>query len=576
MKWTFRPAAENSLVESLAQSLGIRPLTATLLTNRNIDSYEKAKAYFVDSKTTLHDPFLMKDMEKAVNQLETAVTDHKPIMVYGDYDVDGVCSVALLTDFLRQHFKSEITPYIPNRHTEGYGISKQGIDLAHKKGIGLIIALDCGITATEQVEYAKSMGIDFIICDHHLPKEQLPNALAILNPKKEDCHYPSKELCGCAIGFKLLQGLCLKRQINLEQHLLGYLDLVAVATCSDIVPLTGENRALVNRGLNRLNTNPRLGLKTLMGSKDETRIFHVDDVVFKLGPKINSVGRMSNALEAVELLSTQDPKLSERLYLKIRGYNQARKDILEEVMTEAKNQMSLQEASNFSNVLFSPNWHKGVIGIVAARCIEESYKPTIILTESEGKVTGSARSIEGVNIHQALQECAEHLEKFGGHKQAAGMTIEKGKLSAFQKAFDQAIGKQINNGLLELPIHIDCEVRLDQLTQSFLNIIERMRPFGPWNPEPMFVCHNLVNHGASRLVGKEKKHLKLNVRELETSTVMDGIGFGLGQHWELIKSGKPFSLCFHLKRNSFRGHTALELEVKDIRPFSPKEKALIL
>ncbi len=569
-RWTIHQA-ESDHVANLQRELKINPILCKLLVNRGIHNYNDAKLFFRPQLEHLHDPFLMQDMRKAVERIERALRDEEHILVYGDYDVDGTTSVALMYSFLGE-FYNRIDYYVPHRYREGYGISKQGIDYAHEKGYKLIIALDCGIKSVDKVKYANERGIDFIICDHHLPGEELPAAHAILDPKRSDCNYPYKELSGCGIGFKLIQAFAQNNHVPLE-IVEKYLDLVAVSIASDIVPITGENRVLAYYGMKRVNENPRKGLKSLIQFSGLKKELTVSDVVFMLGPRINAAGRMDDARNAVKLLISETHELAEAnaefLNQKNTERKQVDKDITEEALAMIQNNPGLQKKK--ITVLSQPHWHKGVIGIVASRLIETYYRPTIVFTESNGIMTGSARSVKGFNIHDAIKECSELLEQFGGHMFAAGLSLKKENFEAFQKRFEEVVNTTIAEESLTPEVNIDAELNFTDINEKFFSIISQFAPFGPGNMKPVFISRAVRDRGYSRVVGED--HLKLELTQDE-GRCCKGIAFGMGALAEKIfHSGteKRFDICYTLEDNEWQGIRKIELNVRDIKIPESKE-----
>ncbi|MBL0137590.1 MAG: single-stranded-DNA-specific exonuclease RecJ [Bacteroidetes bacterium] len=563
-RWALKPQGENSLVLSLAKQLNISSTLANLLVQRGITSFEEAKTFFRPKMTDLHDPFLMKDMEKAIDRIEKALASNEKILVYGDYDVDGTTAVALVYSFFKT-FYNDLDYYLPDRHKEGYGISFAGIDYAKENGFSLIIALDCGIKANDKVNYAKERGIDFVICDHHRPGEFLPDASAVLDPKREDDEYPFKELSGCGIGFKLIQAYAQRHHIPFEQ-LEVYLDLVAVSTAADIVPIVGENRVLVYHGLQWLNKNPRPGIKAILELAQVKRELTVNDIVFIIGPRINAAGRIQDARQAVDLLISAnaaqalfegkniDEKNSERRSLDLNITEQALRIIQEDSFF----------AKRKSTVLFHPEWNKGVIGIVASRLTEKYYRPTIILTESNGLATGSARSVKDFDIYNAIESCSDLLEQFGGHMYAAGLTLKLENLEKFSERFEEIVSATIDEKSLTQEIEIDSVLKLNEISSSFFSVLKQFAPFGPGNMSPVFRTENVRDTGLSRIVGNN--HLKLNLAEDETTRFgLDGIAFQMGQYYPFISRRIPFDICYTLEENTFNGKTNIQMNVKDIR-----------
>lgn len=567
-KWSFKsvPATDGEweAVGKLEAELGIARSLALMLWQRGIHTFEEARHFFRPDLSDLHDPFLMKDMDTAVGRLTRAVDSGEKILVYGDYDVDGTTAVAMVYDFIRK-IHPAVLYYNPDRYTEGYGISKKGIDYAVSEGVTLIISLDCGIKAADKVEYAAQHGIDFIICDHHEPGDDLPRAVAVLDPKREDCPYPYKELTGNGVGFKLLSAYCQRREIPfgvLEE----YLDLAMVSIASDIVPITGENRILAFYGLQKLNTNPRTSLKALMSVAGVQGEMSIESVVFTIGPRINAAGRIRHARAAVELLLSDNREDALALAYEIQTHNTERKGLDARITEEAvklirEDSWLLHEAR--STVLYNENWHKGVIGIVASRCIEQFYRPTVIFTRSgEGLAAGSARSVAGFDLYSAIEACAHHLVQFGGHMHAAGMTIELERIHDFRQAFDEAVKARITEEQRTPVIHIDLEVGLDELTPKFHRIMKQMAPFGPGNMQPVFVSHGLRPASEPRVL--KEKHLKMDVQQ--GGATFPAIGFGLAEpFYEEIREGKPFSMAFSLEENTFRDRTTLQLFIRDIK-----------
>ncbi len=563
-RWTVLKQSSAEQAEALSKELNINPILSNLLIQRGITTFEAARSFFRPSIEDLHDPFLMKDMDKAVTRIEQAIERNEKILVYGDYDVDGTTAVALIYSFLK-NFYHNLDYYLPDRYKEGYGISTAGIDYAIANNFSLIIALDCGIKSIDKVEYANEHGIDFIICDHHRPGEALPAAVAVLDPKRDDCQYPFKELSGCGIGFKLAQAYAQKHDIPFEK-IQPLLDLVAISTAADIVPITGENRILVYYGLQWLNKNPRPGIKAILELAQIKRDLNVTDVVFVIGPRINAAGRIQDARQAVDLLISANSANALIESKNLNVTNQERKD-LDLKITEHALQM-IQEDARFSSrkttVLFHPEWSKGVIGIVASRLTERYYRPTIILTESNGKATGSARSIKDFDIYNAIESCSDLLDQFGGHMYAAGLTLSLDNLDRFIEKFEQIVSSTIDERLLIQEVEIDAAIRLKDITPSFYNVMKQFAPFGPGNMSPVFKTENVRDTGTSRVVGNN--HLKLNIAENETARFgMDGIAFGLGHYLPFIKRRIPFDICYTIEENSFNGKTILQLHVKDIK-----------
>ncbi|MEJ6774414.1 MAG: single-stranded-DNA-specific exonuclease RecJ [Flavobacteriia bacterium] len=561
MEWYTPPSAPEDTVEHLSEALGVSPVIAQLLAQRGITSYEEAKNFFRPDWSQLHDPYLMQDMTVAVNRIIQAIERHERVMVYGDYDVDGTTSVALVYSFLKDKIEN-LTPYVPDRYKEGYGISIAGIDHAKEEGISLIIALDCGIKANAQIDYANDLGVDFVICDHHLPSENLPKAIAVLDPKRGDCAYPFKELCGCGIGFKLIQAVQQRMELP-EKELFCYLDLVATAIAADIVPIIGENRILTFLGIEQLNLSPRVGLQFFLKSLKNP--VSVTDLVFVIAPRINAAGRMDHGLNAVELLAASDVEVALPIARSIEFYNSERRATDERITKEALQQIILNEQQeSFSTVVFHSSWHKGVIGIVASRLIETYYRPTVVLTESEGVLSGSVRSVRGFDVYKALESCAEFMIQFGGHKYAAGLTLKPEQLEGFKKGFEAYVRSTILKEQQTPSLIYDAVLKLNELSPKLLRILNQMGPFGPKNMRPVFVTHHCKDTGGSRLVGKDQTHLKLEIRD-SSGIQIQGIGFGMGANLITIKNQLPFSVLYTLEENEYNGIVSLQLKVKDLK-----------
>ncbi|MBQ2394622.1 MAG: single-stranded-DNA-specific exonuclease RecJ [Alistipes sp.] len=579
-RWVVKPQGEIQAVENLSVALGIAPVLANLLVQRGIDTVEKADKFFKPSLAHLHDPFLMKDMDKAVARVEQAVRNGEKIMVYGDYDVDGTTAVALVYKFLRQIGHTNLLFYIPDRYTEGYGISVKGIDFAARKGVSLVITVDCGIKATEKVVYAKQKGVDFIICDHHLPADEIPRAVAVLDPKRNDCHYPFDELSGCGVGFKLVQAYAQKNGIPFEQitHLL---DLLVVSIASDIVPLTDENRVLAYYGLQNLNTSPSEGLSSIIKICGlESHTISIDDIVFKIGPRINAAGRMrmdqndenaapSGGHAAVSLLIEGDAKMAIELGNDIDSFNQDRKNIDRKVTLEAHNyiESNPELKARKSTVIYNPKWMKGIVGIVASRLIETYYRPTVVLTMSNGLVTGSARSIQGFDLYQAVESCSDLLENFGGHMYAAGLTMKPENVEEFTRRFNDYVEKNIDPQTLIPQVDIDSPLLFSDITPEFNRQLNRFQPFGPGNSAPVFATYAVNNQGDAKLVGADLEHLRMDLMQREKPyTSIPTIAFQQPTHYEWIRSGKPIDVCYQIVENHYRGTVSTQLRIKDIKP----------
>ncbi|MFY0601934.1 MAG: single-stranded-DNA-specific exonuclease RecJ [Cyclobacteriaceae bacterium] len=562
-RWVKKGVPSQDNIDTISSSLNVNSTLATLLAQRGICSFEDAKSFFRPSLDQLHDPFLMKDMEKGVNRLCEAIFGNEKILIYGDYDVDGTTSVSLVFGFLKG-FTENIDYYIPDRYNEGYGISRMGVEWAGENGFSLIISLDCGIRAVENTALANELGIDLIICDHHLPGDVLPGAYAILDPKQADDNYPFKELSGCGVGFKLLQGFCIQNTIPIER-LYGHLDLVAVSIASDIVPIVGENRTLAHYGLKKLNQSPSKGLESLIEISGIKPPIGISDVVFYLGPRINAAGRLTHAKESVKLLLAESENDLMIFSDHLNAKNSERKKFDSSITTEALDMIESDDAirQGKSTVLFKEDWHKGVIGIVASRCIESYYRPTIILTESKGMATGSARSVVGFDVHEAISACDDLLEQYGGHKYAAGLTLKLDNVGAFRKRFEEVVSATIDPELLIPQIEVDLEIGFDFIDFKSFGIINQMAPFGPQNLQPVFYSKEVKCKDEPRIL--KDKHLKLTVYQESSSQTFDAIGFGLGHHGEKIKNAESFQIAYHIDENNFRGNKTLQLMIKDIK-----------
>ena len=584
-RWVVKPQGNPEAVAAMAAATGISPVLANLLVQRGIDTLEKAKKFFNPQLSDLHDPFLMKDMDKAVERVERAVRNREKIMVYGDYDVDGTTAVALVYKFLRQIGHKDLLFYIPDRYTEGYGISTKGIDHAARKGATLIIALDCGIKAIEKVDYAKRKGVDFIICDHHLPAEEIPRAVAVLDPKRADCSYPFDELSGCGVGFKLVQAYCQKNGIPFQQ-IEPLLDLLAVSIASDIVPLVDENRILAHYGLLRLNASPSKGLLSIIKicGLDRHNIT-IDDIVFKIGPRINAAGRMrmdendenaapSGGYAAVNLLIEGNESLAEEFGSVIDGFNQDRKCIDRSVTQEAHDfiEAHAELKAAKSTVIYNPRWMKGIVGIVASRLIETYYRPTVVLTMSNGFVTGSARSVPGFDLYQAIESCSDRLENFGGHMYAAGLTMRPERVEEFTRRFNAYVEENIDPITLQPQVEIDSELFFSNITPAFRRDLNRFQPFGPGNPAPVFVTRGVVSHGETKLVGADCEHLRMDLMQRQKpNTTIQTIAFQQPTHYEWIRAGHPIDVCYQIVENHYRGSVSVQLRIKDIKPLRSKQ-----
>ena len=563
MRWTLKTKPETKEVKALEEALQVDATVATLLLQRGIKTYEEAKHFFRPSLKHLHDPFLMKDMDKAVVRIEEAIANKENILVYGDYDVDGTTAVSLMSAYLKTKTEN-IATYIPDRYDEGYGISHKGIDFAHDNGFTLIIALDCGIKALDKVTYAKEKGVDFIICDHHRPGDEVPEAVAVLDPKQEDCNYPYKELCGCGVGFKLIQALALKEGKTAED-LTEYLDLVATAIGADIVPIDGENRVLAYFGLQVINSNPRPGIKAILSQVKKTELT-ITDVVFIVAPRINAAGRMEHGNYAVTLLTEEEDDLAEKYAAEINNYNLERRETDKQITEEALNQIKEQkEQERLTTVVYHENWHKGVIGIVASRLTETYYRPTLVFTRSGDKLAASARSVKGFDVYNALEACSEHIEQFGGHKYAAGLTLKEENYEAFKQAFEDEVSKTIDRNLLTPEIYVDCNIDLDNITPKFYRILKQFSPYGPSNMTPIFMTDNLIDTGYVKCVGEDKTHLRLTATQSNSNKKFVGIGFSMADKLDIISNKKPFKAVYSIDENEWRGKISLQLKLRDIK-----------
>jgi single-stranded-DNA-specific exonuclease len=562
MRWKIKPIPSEEKVKFLAKELKVDDFVAKILVQRDIDTFELAKKFFRPTLQDLHDPYLMEDMDKAVKRIELAIQNSENILIFGDYDVDGTTAVSLVSSYLKSYYPNVAT-YIPDRYNEGYGISFIGIDFADDNGFSLIIALDCGIKSIDHVAYAKERNIDFIICDHHRPGEFLPEAIAVLDPKREDCNYPYDELCGCGIGFKLIQALGENRNQTIED-LTSYLDLVATAIAADIVPMTGENRVLAYFGLQVINSNPRPGIKALV-HQTKKQTLDITDVVFIIAPRINAAGRIKHGNAAVALLTEFGFEQAQQFASEIELYNSERKDLDKQITIEALNQIvENNEEKRFTTVVFQENWHKGVIGIVASRLIETYYRPTLVFTKSGDKYAASARSVKGFDVYNALEACSQHLEQFGGHMYAAGMTLLPENYLNFKEAFEKEVEKSIHPDLLTPEISIDAEIDLCDITPKLTRILKQFEPFGPQNMTPVFLTKNVKDTGYPQKLGANQEHLKLFVRQKD-SEGMSAIGFGLGNKLDLITDRKSFEAVYCIDENEWNGKTSVQLRLKDIR-----------
>ncbi|SHG85031.1 single-stranded-DNA-specific exonuclease RecJ [Winogradskyella jejuensis] len=562
MRWTIKPKPDSEKIKTLKEALQVDDILATLLLQRGIETFEDAKTFFRPSFDDLHDPFLMKDMDKAVARIEAAISNGENILVYGDYDVDGTTSVALMSSYLKTKTENVAT-YIPDRYDEGYGISYKGIDFAEDNDFSLIIALDCGIKAIDKVAYAKQKGIDFIICDHHRPGDKIPDAVAVLDPKRNDCDYPFKELCGCGVGFKLISALA-ERDGKSPEDLVEYLDLVATAIGADIVPIVGENRALAYFGLQVINSNPRPGMKAIIAEvkKDELTI---TDVVFIIAPRINAAGRMKHGNHAVTLLTETDFNLAAEYAVDIDQYNTDRREADQRITEEALIQIEENyEKDRFTTVVYDESWHKGVIGIVASRLTETYYRPTLVFTKSGDKLAASARSVKGFDVYNALEACSEYIEQFGGHKYAAGLTLLPENYDAFKAKFEAVVQETIDPKLLTPELRVDLEINLNQIDEKLWRILKQFAPFGPGNMTPVFMTQDLKDTGWGKCVGEDDKHLRFTATQ-NTNEKFVCIGFGLGDKLDIIKDRQSFSAAYTIDENHWNGSVSLQLKLKDIK-----------
>lgn len=566
-KWILKDPADPEKVGRLSAELGIDRVLAELLVKRGVETFEQARSFFRPSLDDLHDPFLMKDMDKAVKRLRTAITTEEGILVYGDYDVDGTTAVALVYSFLRR-YSTNVDFYIPDRYEDGYGLSYRGIDWAIEHGFSLIITLDCGIKANEKVDYAASLGLDVIICDHHLPESTIPAAVAVLDPKREDDNYPFDDLSGCGVGFKLVQAYSREYDIPFET-LIPLLDLLVVSISADLVSMTGENRVLAHFGLRQLNENPRKGLQAIATlSKLEPGHLSIDDIVFKIGPRINAAGRMESGRLAVELLTSSDEHSAAVVGEKINDNNNERKSIDREITQEALEMVQSGAAlsSSAATIVYNPNWNKGVVGIVASRLVEAFYKPTIVLTKSNDFITGSARSVAGFDLYEAIDSCADLMENFGGHVYAAGLTLREENLPEFVRRIEEFISTRITQEMLTPFTEIDARLEFSQITPKFFRLLKQFQPFGPGNTNPVFQTENVYDGGKGRKVGADGVHMKLDlIDEKQPFHQIPAIAFNMSEYFDYIKAGNPFDICYSIVENYYRGNSTLQLRIKDIR-----------
>lgn len=562
MRWTLKTKPDPDKVKHLREVLKVDEITAILLLQRGIETFDQAKQFFRPSLDDLHDPYLMKDMDKAVARIESAINHQENILVFGDYDVDGTTAVALVSSYLKTIYPN-IATYIPDRYDEGYGISYKGIDFADDNGFSLIIALDCGIKSIDHVAYAKQKNIDFIVCDHHRPGDILPEAVAVLDPKRDDCSYPYDELCGCGVGFKLIQALG-KNRNHTTEDLVPYLDLVATAIAADIVPMTGENRILAYFGLQAINTFPRPGIRAL-AQQIKKNALTITDVVFIIAPRINAAGRIKHGNHAVELLTEFDFEQAQQFASEIEQYNSDRKDLDQQITKEALRQIEENnEAERFTTVVFQEDWHKGVIGIVASRLIENHYRPTIVFTKSGDKYAASARSVLGFDVYNALEACSEHLEQFGGHMYAAGMTLKTENYQKFKEAFENVVRETIAPEMLTPEIEVDAEVNFTDITPKLTRLLKQFEPFGPQNRTPVFLTKGIYDTGYAKKIGGDETHLKLFVKQHHSES-FSAIGFGLADKIDLTKNKQQFEAVYCIEENEWNGNVSIQLRIKDIR-----------
>ena len=564
MIWELEKEQDKTKIKTLQDQLNVSKLVSVLLLNRGIDTFDKAKNFFRPSLTDLHDPFLMQDMQKAVDRIQEAIKGNEKILVFGDYDVDGTTSTALVSSFLNKHISATVLTYIPDRYSEGYGISMKSIEFAESNNVKLIIALDCGIQALDQVEYAREKKIDFIICDHHTPSNEIPKAIAVLNPLREDCNYPYKALCGCGIGFKLIQGL---NTIigNTIDDIKEYLDIVALAIAADIVALTGENRTLCYYGLEQINKSPRSGLKAIIDTLEKETIT-INELSFYLGPRINAAGRMDSGSLAVELLTEEDLEKAIGLAEKLNQLNIERRMLDKETTQQAIDQIKKNKDEETSaTVVYNPDWHKGVIGIAASKLMETYYRPTIVFTFSNDLLVGSARSVNGYNVHTAIEKCKEFVVEFGGHKYAAGIKINKTQLKNFKTKFQEVVSSTIDKSMTSKKVDLEGEIELEEITPKFYRILKQFAPFGPGNKTPIFSAKNLRDTGYAKVVGKDNTHLKFNLTQQNSSKIYNAIGFGLAGKYPNILNKKIFTAAFTVDENYWKGRESIQLKVIDIK-----------
>lgn len=562
MRWNLKPKPDSEKIKSLQNSLNVDELTATLLVQRGIENFEEARQFFRPKLEDLHDPYLMKDMDKAVIRIEKAIENQERILIFGDYDVDGTTAVSLVSSYLKS-FYPNVDTYIPDRYAEGYGISYKGIDYAEDNEISLIIALDCGIKSIDHIAYANAKNIDFVICDHHRPGNSLPEAVAVLDPKRQDCDYPYDELCGCGIGFKLIQALGQNRNQTIED-LIPYLDLVATAIGADIVPITGENRILAKFGLDVINTNPRPGFKAITQNVKKKELT-ITDVVFIIAPRINAAGRIKHGNYAVQLLTEFGIEEAEAFAKEIETFNVDRKELDKQITIEALSQITInKEEKRFSTVVYQEDWHKGVIGIVASRLIETYYRPTLVFTKSGDKLAASARSVKDFDVYNALEACSDYLEQFGGHMYAAGLTLKEDQFENFKNQFEKVVSETITEELLTPEILIDAEINLADINERFIRILKQFEPFGPMNMTPIFLTKDLIDTGFGKKIGKDDEHLKLFVKQ-GNSEGIGAIGFKIGDKLDLTANRQLFQAVYSIDENEYNGNVSLQMRLRDIK-----------
>lgn len=565
--WNIKQEGDINIIKHLSAALNVNMVIANLLAQRGITTYTEAQTFFRPKLTDLHDPFLMKDMDKAVERLERAINNQEKVLIYGDYDVDGTTSVAMMYQFLRTRIQN-LDYYIPDRYSEGYGISKTSILYAAEQKISLVIVLDCGIKAVEKIKMAKDLGIDFIICDHHNPDDTIPDAIAVLDPKRPDCSYPYKDLSGCGVGFKLLQAYAKMNNVPFAE-LSELLDLLVVSIASDIVPVTGENRVMAYYGLKKLNTSPSIGLKTIMQySGFNSEEISISDIVFKIGPRLNASGRIEHGKKSVAILTATNETEARLLGDEINSYNEIRKTLDRDITQEALAMIerSPDHESKNATVLYNRDWHKGVVGIVASRLTEHFYRPTVVLTESNGMATGSARSVRDFDLYEAIGLCSDLLESYGGHMYAAGLTMKIENIYEFSRRFEDIVTKLITDKQQTESIEAEAKILLSDITPKFYRLLKQFAPFGPHNMVPVFITENVLDSGTSRPVGKNMEHLKLDMIEpTSNSSQFSGIAFNQAQHFEAINQGLPFDICYSIAENEFRGKTTLQLYIRDIQ-----------